>query len=151
MSYSPEFLSLANKLHVVLASMDACNSKRDRATVVKQLFTNILENKALIVATIKLLRDIELRRSQLYKLIISIYKKSIDVHNEMIKFDVGDAQSLQLCRKVERFARLTIVNLFNHKPEKYETFLESPYVRRSPRLNKVDAVPLRRSARLANK
>lgn len=162
MSLSSEFSSFIKQARNILLSVDDCVSKPDRAKRVEQLITFILENQKIVIREIQSMQSIELRCNRFYRLLNSFATKGIQIHNELITFNLGDAKTLQMCRQFERFGRLQIIKLLKRKPTVSDTFLESPYVRRSPRFtqkpvqNPVQThvqkpVQLRRSARLANK
>lgn len=160
MPLSTEFSNLANNLRNMLLSIDNLHSHQERCVLVKQIFTNVLENKQIIINEIQSEKNIECRRSRFNRFLTVLHNKSYEIHNDMIHFYVGDAAGLQLCKNLERFVRLQMIRLLKYKPTTTNAFLESPYVRRSPRLNKenpvfyanpYETVQLRRSARLANK
>ncbi len=136
MSSSSEFSSFIKQVRTMLLSIDNYVSKPDRAKCVKQLITFILENQKIIIREIQSMQSVELRYNRFYRLLNSFATKGIQVHNELIQLNLGDAESLQLCRRFERFGRLQIIKLLKRKPTVSDTFLESPYVRRSPRFAK---------------
>ena len=159
---TPEYSKYVKQINKIMMALDDCTSDQERVATVKKIYSFILKHKGIICTQIKNTTDANERYIRFYKMLNVFIEKSYEIHNDAIIMYIGDAETLDLCRKLERFARTALFRYFNQKPCKHLMFLESPYVRRSPRLAAnskpvyyfnpySNVAPLRRSARLANK
>ena len=163
MYYTPEYNKYVKQINQIMKSLDYCVSDQDRVATVEQIYSFILKHATTIRTQIAKISDKHEKYVRFHKMLNVFIEQSYEIHNDAITMYIGDANTLTLCRKLERFARRTLLQYLNCKPDASQnTFWESPYVRRSPRLAAktepiyyfnpyLNVVPLRRSVRLATK
>jgi hypothetical protein len=138
-SYSPEFANfIAEMKGRLIVIENTKNNYQQKSNLIQNVFDYIVNSKSTITQEIvNFSDDANERQKRFLKLLTTFYEKSIEMHNEMIRLNVGSIDKIQTCGNLEKMVKnmlITLLNVSKHD-NLFDLYLvKSPYVRRSARL-----------------
>ncbi len=122
-----DFDEFVNKLTLLISYASKCKSDKDRVEAVKAVFACVLIHLTLLINTIESQATVSDRYRKFYDLLNSLYQKSYDIHNDMIRLHIVDARGISLCRRLNMFVGHVMTHYLYCEPRTTKKFLKNPY------------------------